>query len=108
GTGRIYQMIPGVGPSALNNIRALAKLLAPLGVSLSPKNDAKGQSDLSALGEAGMPTINFSANGLNYFDYHHTENDTLDKVSAAALKQNAAVFTIFSYFAAQSDINFRK
>ncbi|MCK5424945.1 MAG: M20/M25/M40 family metallo-hydrolase [Emcibacter sp.] len=108
GTERIYEMTPGVGPSALNDIRDLANLLAPLGVSLSPKNNAKGQSDISALGKLGMPAVNFSADGLKYFDYHHTENDTLDKVNPEALKQNTAVYTIFSYFAAQSDIDFRK
>jgi len=108
GTGQIYRMIPGVGPSALNNMRELANLLAPLGVALSPKNDAKGQSDMSALGKAGMPAVNFSPDGMAYFDWHHTENDTLDKVDPDALKQNTAVFTIFSYFAAESDIDFRK
>ena len=108
GTGRIYEMTPGVGPSALNSIRELAELLAPLGVSLSPKNDARGQSDMSALGKTGMPAVNFEPDGLKYFDYHHTENDTLDKVDAEALKQNTAVYTIFSYFAAQSGIDFRK
>ncbi len=108
GTGRIYEMIPGVGPSALHAMRELAELLAPLGVALSPRNDAKGQSDMSALGNAGMPAVNFAPDGLKYFDYHHTENDTLDKVDPAALKQNTAIFTIFSYFAAQSGIDFRK
>ena len=108
GVGLIYEMVPGVGPAALNHIRELAHLLAPLGVSLSPKNDAKGQSDLSLLGKAGMPAVNFSPDGMKYFDYHHTDNDTLDKVDPEALKQNTAVFTIFSYFAAQSGIDFRK
>ncbi|WP_339861846.1 M20/M25/M40 family metallo-hydrolase [Paremcibacter congregatus] len=108
GVGLIYEMVPGVGPAALNQIRELAHLLAPLGVSLSPKNDAKGQSDLSLLGKAGMPAVNFSPDGMKYFDYHHTDNDTLDKVDPEALKQNTAVFTIFSYFAAQSGIDFRK
>ncbi|MCF8473291.1 MAG: M20/M25/M40 family metallo-hydrolase [Emcibacter sp.] len=108
GTGLIYEMEPGVGPSALNTIRELAELLAPLGVSLNPKNTAKGDSDMSALGNAGMPAVNFSPDGLQYFDYHHTENDTLDKVDPEALKQNTAVFTIFSYFATQSDVDFRK
>ncbi len=108
GTGRIYEMTPGVGPSALNAIRELAGLLAPLGVSLSPKNTAKGQSDMSALGNKGMPAINFEPDGMAYFDYHHTENDTLDKVDAEALKQNTAVYVIYNYFAAQSGIDFRK
>jgi len=108
GTGRIYEMTPGVGPSALNAVRELADLLAPLGVSLSAKNDAKGQSDMSALGNKGMPAINFNPDGMDYFDYHHTQNDTLDKVDAQALKQNTAVYVIYSFFAAQSGVDFRK
>ena len=69
---------------------------------------AKAMLDLSLLGKAGMPAVNFSPDGMKYFDYHHTDNDTLDKVDPEALKQNTAVFTIFSYFAAQSGIDFRK
>ena len=108
GTGPIYQMIPGVGASALNTVRELAQYLAPLGVSLAPKNDARAQSDMSLLSDAGMPSINFAPDGLQYFDYHHTENDTLDKVNADALKHNTAVYTLFAFFAAQAKVDFRK
>ena len=108
GLGRIYKMTPGVGASSLNGIRELAQILAPLGVALAPTNDAKAQSDMSLLSNAGMPSVNFSPDGSQYFDYHHTENDTLDKVDALALKQNTAVYTVFAYFATQSAINFRK
>ena len=75
---------------------------------MSDKNDAKGQSDMSALGEAGQPAINFSPDGSDYFDYHHTENDTLDKVDTDALKINTGIFTAFAYWAATSETNFRK
>ncbi len=106
--GRIYDMRPGVGPQSLNNIRDLAKLIAPMGVSLNPQNNGKGSSDIRPIVAAGMPAMNFSANGLDYFDYHHTENDTLDKVDQEALPQNTAVYAMFAYFAAQSGVDFRK
>lgn len=108
GLGRIYQMKTGVGASALNAVREFAQQLAPLGVSLAPTNDAKAQSDMSLLSEAGMPSINFSPDGSRYFDYHHTENDTLDKVNPEDLQQNTAVYTMFAYFAAQTAVDFRK
>ncbi len=108
GTHRIYKMTPGVGPKALYHIDELAGLLAPLGISQSPENNAKGQSDLSLLGKAGMPAINFHVDGIDYFDVHHTENDTLDKVDPEAMKHGTAVYVTFSYFAAQSGIDFRK
>lgn len=108
GIGRIYKMTPGVGAQSLNAIRELAQYLAPLGVALSPENNAKGQSDMSALSDAGMPSIDFAPDGSNYFDYHHTENDTLDKVDPAALKVNTAIYTMYAYFAAQVMVDFRK
>ncbi len=106
--GLIYSMRPGVGAQSLNAVRELAQLVAPLGVALDPRNDAKGNSDIRPLVAEGMPAMNFSANGLDYFDYHHTENDTLDKVDQEALKQNTAVYAMFAYFVAQSGVDFRK
>tara|TARA_R110000744_G_scaffold86732_5_gene169612 strand:+ start:6774 stop:8183 length:1410 start_codon:yes stop_codon:yes gene_type:complete len=108
GIGRIYKMTPGVGAQSLNAVRELAQYLAPMGVALAPENNAKGQSDMSALSDAGMPSINFSPDGSNYFDYHHTENDTLDKVEPEALKVNTAIYTMYAYFAAQAMVDFRK
>lgn len=108
GTGRIYKMKPGVGPSALNAVREFANYLAPMGISLAPENDAIAESDMGKLSEAGMPSMLFLPDGNAYFDYHHTENDTFDKVEPEALKHNTAVYTLFAYYAAQSDTDFRK
>jgi len=108
GLGKIYQIKAGVGSRALNNIHDLAQILTPLGVAMSDKNDAIAQSDMSLLSKAGMPSVSFAANGLHYFDYHHTANDTLDKINPEDYKQNTAVYVIFAYFAAQADVDFRK
>jgi carboxypeptidase Q len=108
GLGRIYKMHPGVGAQSLNAIREFAQYIAPLGVSLGAENNAKAQSDMSLLSEAGMPSISFAPDGSRYFDYHHTANDTLDKVNPDDLKQNTAVYTMFAYFATQAGVDFRK
>lgn len=108
GLGKIYQIKPGVGAKALNNVHDLAQLLAPLGVAMSDKNDAVAQSDMSLLSKAGMPSVSFAADGMRYFDYHHTANDTLDKIDPEDYKQNTAVYTIFAYFTAQANVDFRK
>jgi len=108
GLGKIYQIKPGVGAKSLNNIHDLAQILAPLGVSMSDKNDAVAQSDMSLLSKAGMPSVNFAADGMRYFDYHHTANDTLDKINPEDYKQNTAVYMVFAYFAAQTNVDFRK
>jgi len=108
GVGKIYKMTSGVGNKSLTAIAELAKHLAPLGVELSNDNNARAQSDMSVMSAAGMPSMNFAPDGSKYFDYHHTENDTLDKVNPEDLKQATAVYTMFAYFAAQSGVDFRK
>ena len=108
GLGKIYKMTPGVGTKSLSAIRELAQYLAPMGVELSPRNSARAQSDMGLLSDAGMPSVNFSPDGSTYFDYHHTANDTLDKVNIEALKQNTAVYTLFAYFATQAEVDFKE
>jgi Zn-dependent M28 family amino/carboxypeptidase len=43
--------------------------------------------------EAGQPGVGLSQDGTRYFDYHHTPDDTLDKVDPAQMRQNVAAWT---------------
>lgn len=38
---------------------------------------------------------------MDYFDYHHTADDTLDKINPEQLKQNVAAWAAVSYLAAE-------
>lgn len=108
GTGRIINIEPGVGPTSLNVVREIGAVLAPHGVATLPTNSAKGQSDMSALGNAGMPAVNLGMEPSNYFDFHHTPNDTLDKVDMPAITHNAAIYAMFAYMAASVDVDYKK
>ena len=37
-----------------------------------------------------------------YFDYHHTANDTFDKIDPEGLDRNVAAVAVFAYCAASS------
>ena len=39
------------------------------------------------------PAIDLNQDGTRYFDYHHTPDDTLDKIDPAQLRQNVAAWT---------------
>ena len=54
-----------------------------------------------------MPVVDLSQDGLDYFDLHHTADDTLDKIDPDALRQNVAAFAVFVYLAAENDWDFR-
>ena len=47
-----------------------------------------GGTDVEPLGLAGVRMISIVQDGTNYFDIHHTANDTLDKVDPASLELN--------------------
>ena len=52
----------------------------------------------------GVPVIDLAQDGTHYFDYHHTANDTLDKVEPAALEQAAVAFASAAYILADSSL----
>ena len=48
----------------------------------------------------GMAWASLRQDGTDYFDYHHTPDDTLDKIDPKALAQNVAAYAVFAYLAA--------
>lgn len=108
GGGRIHTLISGVGEKSLPVVREMHKLIAPLGIAWSDANDATGASDMSVLGRAGMPALNFMQNSNDYFHYHHTPNDTFDKIIPEDMRYLTAAYTTMFYLAAELDIDFRQ
>ena len=106
GAGRIWRLDTRVGDAALPFVAEIAAALAPLGIAPG-NNRARGGPDLAFLREAGVPVANLLQNGWDYFDLHHTRNDTLDKIDPADLAQNVAAYAAFLYLAADTDISFR-
>jgi Zn-dependent M28 family amino/carboxypeptidase len=70
----------------------LAASLAPLGITKNDKGEADG-TDVEPTIATGAPWISLGQDGTRYFDYHHTPDDTLDKIDPAQLRQNVAAWT---------------
>lgn len=100
GAGLIYRFSSGVPASLLPSMQAIAEQLKPLGI-LPGDNTATGGPDLQPLREAGMAVAELEQDGTDYFDYHHTANDTLDKIEPKNLDQNVAAYATFAYLLAQ-------
>ena len=75
---------------ALNAQMAVA--LAPLGITRFDKAEGDG-TDVDATIRAGAPWVSLYQDGTRYFDYHHTPDDTLDKIDPEQLRQNVAAWT---------------
>ena len=54
----------------------------------------------------GTPWAQLAQDGSDYFDWHHTANDTLDKVDPEALDQQVAAYAALAWLAAESAVDF--
>jgi len=106
GAGPIYAMSAEVVESARPVIEAIAAELAPLGIDLTDRRRATGGPDFIPAGPLGVAAVDLHQDGTHYFDYHHTENDTLDKIDRKALAQNAAAYAVLAWLSAQSPLGF--
>lgn len=72
---------------------------------LSPIGATKGESgyggaDISVLRPAGVPLFGMDLESSAYFDYHHTEADTYDKIKPQDMTDDVAALAYFSYLLA--------
>jgi hypothetical protein len=82
-------------------LRDIASLLAPIGAdTISP---AGGGSDIGPITADGVPSLAPRTTGAHYFDWHHTEADTLDKVDPEDFRKNAAMLAVVTYVLADMD-----
>jgi carboxypeptidase Q len=100
GSGRVWKIDTRVAPESLPVVSEIAKLLAPIGVEAGD-NEAGGGADLIPMAPARVPLLGLGQDGTEYFDWHHTANDTLDKVEPKDLDQNVAAWAATAYVAAE-------
>lgn len=107
GAGKIWQFDTKFGTKALSFAAEIQKKLAPLGIQPG-NNDAFGGPDVSVLKPFGVPVASLEQDGTDYFDFHHTPNDTLDKIDPKTLEQNVQAWVIMTSMVANSDTDFRQ
>ena len=91
GAGRIWKVDSRLGEARKAEALALQAALKPLGIVPGSLDEAGG-SDIGPMIEDGLPAVGLNQDGTDYFDIHHTADDTLDKVDPEALRQNVAAW----------------
>jgi len=105
GLGRMRPGTPGAPTGApelspgeqhsLDLLRDIATLLKPVGAdTIRPGG---GGSDIEPLMAAGVPGLGEMTTDAHYFDWHHTEADTLDKVDPVEFRKNIASLAVMTY-----------
>lgn len=88
------------GPTAESLLKTVAGLLSPIAAdSLTPAEN--GGADLIPLIPSGIPQLGLALDATAYFDYHHTANDTFDRIDPRILDRSAAAAAVAAYVLAE-------
>ena len=108
GAQTVWQLSSNVNKQADAFIDEIAAILTPLGIVRGSNTYKSGGPDITPLVERNVATIRLQQNGMDYFDLHHTPDDTLDKINPAELAQNVAAYAATIYLIADSNIVFQR
>ncbi|MFT2091594.1 M20/M25/M40 family metallo-hydrolase [Paraglaciecola sp. 2405UD69-4] len=107
GAQTIWQLESNVNADATPLIDEIGKILSPIGIVRGRSDAAGGGPDIIPMAAKGVPTIRLKQNGQDYFDLHHTPDDTLDKIDPDELAQNIAAYAATIYLLADSDVKLK-
>lgn len=107
GQGPVYAFHTRVADPKHPSIVRIQNALTPLGIYRG-HNQASGGPDIGPLMQLGVPVVNLALEGTDYFDAHHTPDDTLDRIERKRINQAAAAFAAYTYLAAELDGNYRQ
>jgi carboxypeptidase Q len=85
-TPRGFSMI--ASPEFRNRVAGWKPILAPYGMTDFSRKEG-GAADIALLMKFNIPLLGYMPDSQRYFDYHHTREDTFDKVSKRELDMGA-------------------
>ena len=107
GAGKVYALRTTVQGDARAALEDVQKSLAHLGVEMEA-GDTSGGPDIIPMRALGVPAIRLQQDGYDYFDLHHTPDDTLDKISKEDVAQNVAAWATMVWMASEADVDYRE
>ena len=96
--GFSIQARPEVAERIRTRVTDLVQLLRP--ISATRVTLGHGGADIGPMVPSGVPTMGLDTDGRTYFDIHHTDADTLDKVDPQALADDIAAVAALAYVVA--------
>jgi acetylornithine deacetylase/succinyl-diaminopimelate desuccinylase-like protein len=82
-------------------LQDIVSMLGPIGAD--SVSAGGGGSDIEPLTADGVPGLSPRTVETHYFDWHHTEADTLDKVDPVEFRKNVAMLSVVTYVLADMD-----
>ena len=106
GAREVWRLSTNVAEHAVPFFDEMQVEMQHLGV-LRGGNESGGGPDMIPLQFMGVPMARLDQNGEDYFEFHHTPNDTMDKIVPEEMAQNVAAWAMFTWLVADTDLDFR-
>lgn len=103
GSGRPLGIRSGAPQPASKLLAPLTASLEAMGAGALQRADMLHTGDLHLLEAAGVPSFAPLIDFSDYFHYHHSAADTLDKVDPANLKRHVALMASLTWFLANME-----
>jgi carboxypeptidase Q len=84
-----------LSPKAFDRLQAIGSLLAH--INASQITHSGGGSDIEPLMESGVPGLGEISSGAHYFDWHHSEADTFDKINPQDFRESVAAMAVMTF-----------
>jgi len=102
----------GAGPAyeVKSGVKSGEDVLKEMGKAMGlPFSEAgtNGGPDIGPMFGEGVPVMRWQQEGTDYFDLHHTPDDTFDKIDKDEIQQNVAAFATMMWMASEADTDFR-
>jgi Zn-dependent M28 family amino/carboxypeptidase len=97
GAGKPLGFTAYVPRTSLPRLRPIMDALRPIGATVLERSEEPVSTDIGPLQAAGVPGFEPLLDSRNYFDYHHTAADTLDKVDPLNLQRMVASLAVLAY-----------
>ncbi|MBS1713065.1 MAG: M20/M25/M40 family metallo-hydrolase [Armatimonadetes bacterium] len=92
----------GASPFALERARQWLPHLENLGITRI--TEGGGDADIAPLGPLGTALFSLEPENQRYFDYHHSRNDTLDKVNPRELEFGAIAMATLAWLLSEEGL----
>ncbi len=107
GFGNVYRLNTRVDPATVPWMNAINDVIAPLGIEFGDNIAAGGPDFGPIVNGYNHPAATLAQDATDYFDIHHTANDTLDKIVPSKMRQNVTAWVAMIWLAAQADHDFQ-
>lgn len=108
GADNVYGLQLPAGAWDAADIAPLEAVLAPLKISARRAPPQDFGADLEEIHGAGVPVFALNQDASRYFDYHHSQDDTLAIVDPKQLRQNVAAWAATLSVLADTRFDFRE